>query len=65
LTSTLEPIVLPEPLLVEIGFMLGSRAGPKAEADFLRDIVDGLYLLESMVIADLERHIDAFTLLPE
>lgn len=34
LTSTVEPLVLPEPLLVEIGYMLGSRAGPQAEADF-------------------------------
>lgn len=55
LTTTLEPLVLPEPLLVEIGYMLGSRAGPQAEADFLRDIADGIYTVESMYRTDIER----------
>jgi predicted nucleic acid-binding protein len=53
LTTTLEPLVLPEPLLVEIGYMLGSRGGAAAEADFLRDIVDGLYVVESMTLTDI------------
>lgn len=48
LTTTLEPLVLPEPLLVEIGYMLGSHGGARAEADFVRDVVDGLYLVESV-----------------
>ncbi|WP_406639679.1 DNA-binding protein [Amycolatopsis sp. WGS_07] len=42
------PLVLPEPLLVEIGYMLGSRASASAEADFLRDVADGLYTVESI-----------------
>lgn len=58
LTTTLEPLVLPEPLLVEIGYMLGSRGGARAEADFLRDVVDGLYLLESMTLTDVARAAD-------
>jgi uncharacterized protein YqjF (DUF2071 family) len=34
LTSTVEPLVLPEPLLVEVDYMLGWRAGARAEATF-------------------------------
>jgi hypothetical protein len=58
LTTTLEPLVLPEPLLVEIGYMLGSRAGAQAEADFLRDVTDGAYIVESMMLADIARAAD-------
>ena len=58
MASTLEPLVLPEPLLVEIGYMLGSRAGATAEADFLRDVADGLYTIESMMLADIARAAD-------
>ncbi|AUI62500.1 type II toxin-antitoxin system VapC family toxin [Amycolatopsis sp. BJA-103] len=58
LASTLEPLILPEPLLVEIGYMLGSRAGSSAEADFLRDVADGLYTVESMMLADIARAAD-------
>lgn len=58
LTSTLEPLVLPEPLLVEIGYMLGSRAGAQAEAGFLRDVADGVYVVESMMLADIARAAD-------
>lgn len=58
LTTTLEPLVLPEPLLVEIGYMLGSRGGAGAEADFLRDVADGLYVVESMIPTDIARAAD-------
>ena len=36
------PLLLPQPLLTEIGYMLYTRAGLKAEADFLRDVADDL-----------------------
>ncbi|MBN6035051.1 type II toxin-antitoxin system VapC family toxin [Amycolatopsis sp. 195334CR] len=58
LTTTLEPLVLPEPLITEIGYMLGSRAGAQAEADFLRDIADGIYTVESLHRADVGRAAD-------
>lgn len=58
LTATIEPLVLPEPLLVEIGYMLGSRAGSQAEADFLRDVADGIYTIESMILKDIARAAD-------
>jgi uncharacterized protein len=55
LTSTIEPLAVPEPLLAEIGYMLGTRGSVHAEADFLRDIADGLYLLESLSRTDVAR----------
>lgn len=55
LTTSVELLVLPEPLLTEIGYMLGSRAGQKAEAWFLHDVADGLYSLESLVLTDVRR----------
>jgi uncharacterized protein len=67
LTSTVEPLAVPEPLLAEIGYMLGSRAGSHAEADFLRDIADGLYLLESLARTDVARAaelVEAYASLP-
>jgi uncharacterized protein len=58
LTTTDELLVVPEPLLTEIGYMLGSRAGPQAEAGFLRDVADGLYSLESLLSEDIGRAAD-------
>lgn len=58
LTTTVEPLVLPEPLLVEVGYMLGSRAGAWVEANFLRDVADGAYTLESVLHADVVRAAD-------
>lgn len=55
LATTNEQLVIPEPLLTEIGYMLGSRAGSQAEADFLRDVVDGLYAIESLTLHDIGR----------
>jgi predicted nucleic acid-binding protein len=39
------PLLLPAPLITEIGYMLYSRAGSRAEAGFLRDVADGVYEL--------------------
>ncbi|WP_239405748.1 type II toxin-antitoxin system VapC family toxin [Frankia sp. Cj3] len=57
------PLLLPAPLLSEIGYLLFSRAGTKAEADFLRDVADGVYELVPVTPADarqaavlVERH---------
>lgn len=49
------PLLLPQPLLAEIGYMLVSRAGVQAEVDFLRDIADGVYDLVAVVQADVSR----------
>lgn len=52
------PLLLPAPLITEIGYMLGSRAGSKAEAGFLRDVADGLYELVQVTGADVARAAD-------
>lgn len=49
------PLLLPQPLLAEIGYMLGSRAGARAEAAFLRDVADGVYDLVAVTPADVSR----------
>jgi uncharacterized protein len=49
------PLLLPAPLITEIGYMLWSRAGSKAEADFLRDVADGVYELVPLTAADALR----------
>lgn len=55
LTTAPVPLLLPEPLIVEIGYMLASRASSHVEADFLRDVGDGAYELMHMRPADLHR----------
>jgi predicted nucleic acid-binding protein len=52
------PLLLPVPLITEIGYMLHSRAGSKAEADFLRDVADGVYELAQVTAADATRAAD-------
>lgn len=49
------PLILPAPILSEIGYMLASRVGAQAEADFLRDVADGVYTLASVDTADAGR----------
>lgn len=52
------PLLLPAPLITEIGYMLHSRAGSRAEAGFLRDIADGAYELVQVTAADAVRAAD-------
>jgi uncharacterized protein len=52
------PLLLAQPLLTEIGYMLASRAGARAEADFLRDVADGVYELVAVTAADVARAAD-------
>jgi uncharacterized protein len=52
------PLLLPAPLITEIGYMLHSRAGSKAEADFLRDVADSVYELVQVTAADATRAAD-------
>jgi uncharacterized protein len=53
------PLLLPEPLITEISYMLGTKAGAdvaaRAEAGFLRDIADGLYELVPVTKDGLRR----------
>ena len=52
------PLLLPAPLITEIGYMLYSRAGSRAEAGFLRDVADGVYELVQVTAADASRAAD-------
>lgn len=52
------PLLLPQPLLTEIGYMLATHAGVKAEADFLRDVADGPYDLVSVTATEVNRAAD-------
>ena len=51
-------MLLPAPLITEIGYMLYSRAGSRAEAGFLRDVADGVYELVQVTAADAARAAD-------
>lgn len=52
------PLLVPAPLLSEIGYMLHTKAGAKAEADFLRDVADGVYELVSITPPEAGRVAD-------
>lgn len=52
------PLLLPEPLLGEIGYLLGTRCGPRVEAEFIRDIADGAFEVVSLESADWGRVAD-------
>lgn len=51
-------LLLPEPLLGEIGYLLGTRCGPQVEAAFLRDTVDGPIEVVSLTEPDRRRVAD-------
>lgn len=49
------PLILPGPVLAEVCWLLESRIGPAAEADFLQSIVDGELIMEPLTTADVTR----------
>jgi hypothetical protein len=55
LSTVEDPLLLPEPLLSEVGYMLWVRSGPRVEADFLRDVADGVYDLVALDGKDVRR----------
>jgi uncharacterized protein len=48
LTTFPGPVLLPEPLITEVAYMLASRGGTKAELEFLHDTVRGSYEVVSV-----------------
>ncbi|UNX56122.1 PIN domain-containing protein [Georgenia sp. TF02-10] len=52
------PLLLPSPLVGEVGYMLASRAGTSAEAAFLRDVADGVYRMIAVNDVDARRAAD-------
>lgn len=55
LTTLPGRLLLPEPLLGEIGYLLGTRCGARAEAAFLRDTVRGPIEVVSLTANDRAR----------
>jgi uncharacterized protein len=51
-------ILLPAVILSEIDCLLHSRLGASAELDFLHDIIDGVFILESFTAEDVIRSRD-------
>jgi predicted nucleic acid-binding protein len=51
-------LLLPEPLLGEVGYLLGTRCGAQAEAAFLRDTVGGPIEVVSLTDDDRSRSAD-------
>jgi predicted nucleic acid-binding protein len=58
LRNTRPPLLVPAPVIVEIGYFLQERVGPHAEAAFLRSITAGHIQLLHPEHADLERAAD-------
>ncbi len=48
-------IILPTPLLGELGYLLGARLGPRALSIFLQDLADGVFALEPFLPEDVRR----------
>jgi predicted nucleic acid-binding protein len=55
LSTARGPIFVPEPLLGEIGYLLGTRCGPDVEAAFIRDTVSGSIEVVSLRRVDRAR----------
>jgi uncharacterized protein len=49
------PLILPSPVLAEVCWLLESRIGPAAEADFLQSIVDSELTMEPLTTTDVAR----------
>ncbi|MBH5335408.1 PIN domain-containing protein [Streptomyces pactum] len=49
------PLLIPAPILAEVCYLLGTRAGPRAEAIFLRAVASGELRLVPLTSEDLSR----------
>lgn len=52
------PMVIPAPVIAEVGYLLGTRAGAQAESFFLRSLADGDFLVEDLTSVDYGRGAD-------
>lgn len=55
LLSTAEALVVPSPVLVEIGYVLGEQAKPQAFLDFLAEVEGGTLQIEDLTQSDYAR----------
>lgn len=55
LISTEKRIIIPTPLLGELGYLLGARLGARALSLFLQDLASGAFALEPFLPEDIRR----------
>ncbi len=48
-------LVIPAPVVAEVGYLLAREAGPRIEAMFLRSLADGDFGVADLVMADYKR----------
>lgn len=48
-------MILPGPIVAEVGYLLGVKAGARSEADFLRAVADGDFTVADLTVADFAR----------
>ncbi|HXD55773.1 MAG TPA: PIN domain-containing protein [Solirubrobacteraceae bacterium] len=61
LIESVDDLLIPSPVLVEVDYWLIKLAGPSAWSDFVADIRRGAYRIEHPTEADLERAADLET----
>ena len=49
------PLLMPVPVLTEVGYLLEREKGARAEAEFLRSIQAGQVMMVPLTVADLDR----------
>jgi predicted nucleic acid-binding protein len=52
------PILVPAPIVAEVGYLLERYGGPRAEAEFLRSLSEGDFVAEELTNADYGRMAD-------
>jgi uncharacterized protein len=52
LTDSVEPLLVPAPVVVELDWLAGNRLGPEPFAAFLADLVDGAIAVVDLARAD-------------
>jgi hypothetical protein len=55
LVDSVEPLLVPAPVVVELDWLAGNRLGPEAFAAFLADLADGAITVVDLVRADYVR----------
>jgi uncharacterized protein len=51
-------VLVPAPVIAEVGYLLSRAAGPAIEAAFLRSIVSGTFTVVDLQVSDYERMAD-------
>lgn len=46
---------MPAPVVAEVGYLLGAKAGPKTDAAFLRSLSEGDFVVEALTAEDYTR----------